>query len=197
MAEENNTLPVTPVASPAPAPAPREPLENKEHFSREYVSELRSENRDWRLKAQAQEQARQAAETAAQAKVAEAEAKAAAAEAAATAKAEAAEKVAQDKILRAELRTAALKAGMIDLDGLKLADLSKVSLGEDGEVKGADELMASLREGKPYLFGAAPSGTSSTSTPPAVDTGKPKLAKDMTPEERKAFLDSHQKKHGR
>jgi hypothetical protein len=51
------------------------------------------------------------------------------------------------------LNVAAQKAGMIDLDALALADLSKVTLQDDGSVKGADELMSALRAAKPYLFG--------------------------------------------
>jgi hypothetical protein len=42
---------------------------------------------------------------------------------------------------------------MIDLDWLKLVDMTKVTLEPDGTVKGADELMTALKEAKPYLFG--------------------------------------------
>jgi hypothetical protein len=55
--------------------------------------------------------------------------------------------------LAAALKGAAQKARMIDLDWLKLVDMSKVTLEDDGSVKGADELMAALKEAKPYLFG--------------------------------------------
>ena len=56
------------------------------------------------------------------------------------------------RVVRAELRLAAHQAGMIDLDALKLADLSMVTLNDAGELEGADVLMAELKEAKPYLF---------------------------------------------
>ena len=59
---------------------------------------------------------------------------------------------ANGRVIRAELKTHAIKAGIIDLDGLRLADMSKLSLGEDGEVIGAEALIATLRQEKPYLF---------------------------------------------
>lgn len=151
------------VVAPTPNPSP-------ETFSREYVSELRNENKGYRLKAQELEiKAKEAIEAATRAAT------------------EADEKVvantqsANDRILRAELKAAAIKAGMVDLDGLKLADLSKVKLGEDGEVEGADALMASMKESKPYLFGAN-STTSQTTPAPNKKPDEPidarKLSKD-------------------
>jgi hypothetical protein len=74
----------------------------------------------------------------------------------------------------AALKAAALKAGMIDLDGLKLADVSKVTLEDDGTVKGAAELVVALKERWPYLFG--------------------KHARDMTPEEQVTWWKDHKKK---
>ena len=65
----------------------------------------------------------------------------------------AAEARAAERILRAELKAAALQAGMVDLDGLKLADLSQVKLLEDGAIEGAAALMEALRSAKPWLFG--------------------------------------------
>jgi hypothetical protein len=52
----------------------------------------------------------------------------------------------------AELRARATAAGMVDLDGLKLADLSTVKIGAGGAVQGGAELMAGLRKARPYLF---------------------------------------------
>jgi len=68
------------------------------------------------------------------------------------------------RVIRAELKASALKAGMVDLDGLKLLDLSMVKLNEKGEIEGADALMAKAKETKPYLFGTT-TNTSSTATP--------------------------------
>lgn len=166
----SETAPVTP---PAPiTPVPPAPPEAGS-FSREYVSELRSENASQRV-------ARQAAE----AKASEAEAARAKAETEATERITAAQKTADERIIRAELKASALKAGMVDLDGLKLADLSSVKLDDKGEVVGADALMDELKKSKPYLFGA-PSTTGSTTTPPKPSDNAPKKATEMTSAEYK------------
>ena len=151
-----------------------------ETFSREYVTELRSENKNIRTKAQAEVTAREAAE-----------AKATQAEKDATDKITAAEKAANDRIIRAELKAAALKAGMIDLDGLKLADLSKVTLNADGEIEGADALMEEMKKAKAYLFTNGSSTSSTHQTPPKKDPEQ-KHATKMTDEEYAA----EKKKHG-
>lgn len=154
-------------APPAQPPKPPEP----ETFSKDYVRELREENKGWRLKASATEQERDAAKAAADK---------AAADAAAAVKA--ATDAANDRILRSELKAEALKAGMVDLDGLKLADLSTVKLKEDGTVEGAEAMLKALKEAKPYLFGStqnsSPPGSPPNPKPPAA-----KHAKDMTAEE--------------
>lgn len=162
-----------PATSPAP-PAP--PAKGQESFSREYVEELRHENASYRTRAQ---EAKRAAEKAAEA--------AEKASTEAQEKITAAQKAAEERIIRAELKAAALKAGMHDLDGLKLADFSKVKLNpETGEVEGADELMAAMKEAKPYLFGESRSTTNPEKTPPKTPpTGK--TAQEMTPEEWAAY----------
>jgi len=82
------------------------------------------------------------------------------------------------------LNAAALKAGMHDLDGLKLADISKVKLNDAGEIEGADKLMEDLKKAKPYLFGAE--STSSAHKTPNAGENKPKTAMEMTSEEYRA-----------
>ncbi|MDE2353839.1 MAG: hypothetical protein KGL17_02340 [Betaproteobacteria bacterium] len=152
---------------PAPAPRPPEP----ETFSKDYVRELREENKGWRLKHSEAEQKAKTADDAAKA-----------AQAAADAKVADAAKAANDRVIRAELKAAALKAGMVDLDGLKLADLSTVKINETtGEVEGAEALMEAMKKAKPYLFGAA--STSHGGTPPKPGDPKPKSATEMTAEE--------------
>ena len=92
-----------------------------------------------------------------------------------------AEQEAQSRLVRAELKVVAVRAGMIDLDGLKLLDLTATKLNEHGEVENAADLMAQLRRSKPWLFG----GTSSSS-PASVPPSQPprqKLATEMTDEE--------------
>ena len=89
--------------------------------------------------------------------------------------------VACDRLVQAELRMEAVKAGMIDLDGLKLADLAHVSVGEDGEVRGGAALMDRLRGDKPWLFTRASS--SSTASPPPGAAVKQRLATEMSLDE--------------
>ena len=145
-----------------------------ETFSREYVAELRGENATYRTKAKEEAAKREAAEAAAKKAAEEAEAKV-----------KETQTAADQRIIRAELKAEALKAGMVDLDGLKLADLSKVKLNDKGEVEGAEDLMKALKESKPYLFKAGTS-TSSTDTKPKPTESKEKSAKDMTDAEWKA-----------
>lgn len=171
-------------APPAPAPvhipvAPPEP----QTFSADYVRELRAENKGWRLKAQEQEAAAKAAQEAA-AKAAQ-DAKDATEKAAKDAeeRASAAEAAAKERVIRAELRTAAIRAGMIDLDGLKLLDISAIALQDDGTVSGADELMDAAKKAKPYLFGSATPSTSNPNPPPAPKPPSAKTALEMTDDE--------------
>ena len=166
-----------------------------ESFSREYVQELREENRSWRLKLQEAEAARQLASDLAARTQQEREAAVDAAKLAALeeARAQGAElqKALKERLVLAELRNAALKAGMVDLDGLKLADLSSVALDERHEVSGADELVSRLKEAKPYLFARPSPGSSNPEPPPKPGDKTPKMAKDMTQAERTEFLRQH------
>jgi len=51
----------------------------------------------------------------------------------------------QELLVQAELKLEAVRAGMVDLDGLKLLDSSGLQLGPNGEVEGAQSLMQKLR----------------------------------------------------
>ncbi|OYV74690.1 MAG: hypothetical protein B7Z74_01870 [Deltaproteobacteria bacterium 21-66-5] len=157
------------VTAPAPA-APPAPVET---FSKEYVRELREENKGWRLKVSELEQSAKAIKDDLGKAAAEAEAKIAEAN-----------RTAAERIIRAEIKAAALRAGMIDLDGLKMLDLSAVKLTETGEIEGADALLEAAKKAKPYLFGDAK--TASTAPTPAATPPKTKTAGDMSPEEYKA-----------
>lgn len=156
----------------APAPAPS-PAPEPETFSKDYVRELRAENKGWRLKAQEQETAARTAKEAADKATADAQ----------TAITEANTK-AEQRIIRAELKALAVKAGIVDLDGLKLVDLTSIKLNEQGEVEGADALIEGLKQAKPYLFGTP--GSSSTATPPGKDPPPQKRATEMSKEEYEA-----------
>lgn len=91
---------------------------------------------------------------------------------------------ARARVIRAELRAEAMRAGMIDLDGLKLIDTAPLKLGENGEVEGAATLMRDLKRAKPWLFGAASS--SSTAAAPRTEPPRAKLATEMTEAEWRA-----------
>ena len=84
----------------------------------------------------------------------------------------------RERLLRAELKAHAVRAGMVDLDGLKLLDTSRLVLNERDEVVGAAELMVETRRAKPWLFGGT-SSSSAAAAPPA-QAPKAKLATDMT-----------------
>ena len=85
---------------------------------------------------------------------------------------------AENGIVKAHLQAEAARAGMIDLDGLKMLDISRVTISEDGEVQGATALMEKVRKEKPWLF-----GKTSTSAPGGAPPSQPprqKLATEMT-----------------
>jgi hypothetical protein len=82
------------------------------------------------------------------------------------------------RLIRAEMKVEAIRAGMIDLDGLKLLELSSVKLNEKGEIDDAFGLMARFKKAKPWLFGT-PSSSSSLSAP-LVQPPRQKLATEMT-----------------
>lgn len=173
-----------------------------ETFSREYVIELRNENKGLRLRAQKAENERNLAVEKSAAEIKAANEKVAAAEKAATdaiaaAKTEAekasteaiaaAKKETDDRVIRTELRVEATKAGMHDLDGLKLVDASALKIKDDGTVEGVADLMTKLKTDKPYLFGTS-RGTTNTDNKPPPKPGQPKNAKDLSPEEYAAAL---------
>jgi len=87
----------------------------------------------------------------------------------------------EQRLIRAEMKAEAVRAGMVDLDGLKLLDLSAAKLTETGEVEGAAALMARLRRDKPWLFAPSypPSSSSTAAAPPAAPAPR-KLATEMT-----------------
>jgi hypothetical protein len=134
------------------------PAAPKESFSREYVSELREENKSWRLKISE----RDTELSTLKAKVTELEAggKDALTKA---------EQAANERVLRAELKAVAAKHGVVDVsDALKVLDLAGVKLDENGDLIGADDLFEAAKKAKPYLF-AAVSTSSTQKTPPPGD----------------------------
>ena len=161
-------------AGAAPAPEP-------ETFSKDYVRELRAENKGWRLKAQELEQA------AARAKE-EADAAVTAARADAEKISDEARSAADQRIVRAEVRAFAAKAGMVDLDGIKLLDLSALKLTADGGVEGVEALIEAAKKAKPWLFTDAKTGSTDPVPPRPNAAERSKSAKDMIDEEFNAAL---------
>ena len=82
------------------------------------------------------------------------------------------------RLVRAEMKAEAIRAGMIDLDGLKLLDISEVRLNERSEIDGASELMGRFKKSKPWLFGTTSS--SSSLSAPAAQNPRQKHATEMT-----------------
>lgn len=88
------------------------------------------------------------------------------------------------RVVQAELKAAAAQAGMIDLDGLKLIDLSRVRTNDLGELENVEALMKELKREKPWLF--ASQSSSSRAAVPAARPVRSKLATEMTAEEYRA-----------
>lgn len=79
---------------------------------------------------------------------------------------------AHGRVMQAELKTHAIRSGIVDLDGLRLTDVAGLSLNEAGEVQGAEAVITALRQQKPYLFavdrgGAAAGTTAQLQRPPS------------------------------
>lgn len=89
-----------------------------------------------------------------------------------------------ERLKRAELKIEAVRAGMIDLDGLKLIDFDQVALGEDGSVADAGSIMVKLKRAKPWLFGVTSS--SSTAGVPRVEPPRARHARDLSETEWRA-----------
>lgn len=87
---------------------------------------------------------------------------------------------------RAELKIAAIRAGMIDLDGLKLLDFDKVELADDGTVPNATAMIADLRKSKAWLFGSSSSSSSSVAAAPRAQSPRARHAREMSEAEWRA-----------
>ena len=101
---------------------------------------------------------------------------------------------AETRLALSELKAEALRAGIVDLDGLRFIDLSKVKLAQDGVVEGGAGLIAALRRAKPWLF----TGTSSSAKaqPPPAQPPRQKLATEMTDDEYRAARAALLKRRG-
>jgi hypothetical protein len=90
----------------------------------------------------------------------------------------------QARLIMSELKSEALRAGIVDLDGLRLADTSGVKVEQDGVVSGAATAIAELRRRKAWLFGAGSS--SSAAAVPVAQQPAQKSALQMTEQEYRA-----------
>ena len=88
----------------------------------------------------------------------------------------------QARVIRAELKAEAVRAGMIDLDGLKLIDGAEIRLNEAGEIDDAKALLGRLKRAKPWLFGGGVS-SSVAASPPRPEPPRPRHATEMSHEE--------------
>lgn len=86
------------------------------------------------------------------------------------------------RIMRAELKAEAVKAGMIDLDGLKLIDIAELKQSEDGGVEDAAGLLAKLKKIKPWLFGGGKSSSAAVNAP-RPEPPRQRQASEMSREE--------------
>ncbi|HQT63903.1 MAG: hypothetical protein B7Z75_04020 [Acidocella sp. 20-57-95] len=87
-----------------------------------------------------------------------------------------------EKLIRAGLKAEAIRAGMVDLDGLKLLDLSEVTLDAQGEISDAPALLSKLKHIKPWLFGGAVS-SSAAAHPPRPEPPRTRHANELSHEE--------------
>lgn len=92
----------------------------------------------------------------------------------------------QQKLVRAELKAQALKAGIIDTDLLNLVDLASVKLSPEGDVLNAQEVLADFAKAKPQFFGPVTT-TSTAEAPRPRDTTQTRSFSEMSPAEQQAW----------
>ena len=88
------------------------------------------------------------------------------------------------RLINAELKSHAIRAGILDLDGLKLIDQSALKLDADGTVASAPSLMEQLKRDKPWLF--AKPNSSFPSAAPVSRPAPQRMAKEMGHDEWRA-----------
>lgn len=143
-----------------------------------YIEKLKKEAVKWRAKAKENKEAA--------AKFAEADARLKEAEAnASEARKEVVEvrNLADKRIINAELRALATEFGLKKPDYLKLADISKLKVSDDGEVIGARELVQELKNSDPDLFNMATTTNVNFKSPTKSDVKLEKPALKYSKEE--------------
>lgn len=87
----------------------------------------------------------------------------------------------EQRVVLAELKVEAMRADMIDMDGLQFLDMTQVHIDEEGNISGGTELIAKLKRAKPWLF-SAPS-SSSVANVPRSNATRQKHVRDMSDDE--------------
>ena len=87
------------------------------------------------------------------------------------------------RLVQAELKAEAIRAGMVDLDGVKLIEAGSVKVNEAGELVDGAGVMRALRAAKPWLFGGS---SSSSAQAPRAEAPRAKKAMEMSVEEWRA-----------
>ena len=88
------------------------------------------------------------------------------------------------RLVQAELKSQAVRAGIIDVDLLKLLDTTSLQLDESGNLPKAQEILATLKRDKPWAFAKA--NTSNPAPAPTPESPKTRMAKDMSYDEWRA-----------
>ena len=88
---------------------------------------------------------------------------------------------AHHRLIQSELKSHALRAGIIDVDGLKMMDTSALKIDDKGNLPDPTAALATFKVAKPWLFRQASSGNPSAA--PAPEPPKARMAKEMTYEE--------------
>ncbi len=88
---------------------------------------------------------------------------------------------AHHRLLQSELKAHALRAGIIDVDGLKMMDTSTLKLDDKGNLPDPTAALATFKRDKPWLFRQTSSGN--PSSPPAPEPPKSRTVKEMSYEE--------------
>jgi hypothetical protein len=88
------------------------------------------------------------------------------------------------QLRQAELKAEAVRAGIVDLDGLRLLDASAWNAPAGGTALEAGEVIRALRRDKPWLFGASQS--SSAGLAPTAAPARRRMATDMSLDEWRA-----------
>lgn len=139
--------------------------EDGKTFSADYVKDLRKESADNRVKAKelqrkADEAELRATQLSDGLKLAQEEAQKALHES------KRLNSAFEQRVLNAELKAAAMEAGLIDMDAYKMVDISKVKINDKGEVVGIKELISDLKKEKAYLFKDINTSNKDSKAPP-------------------------------